>query len=121
MQKILGIFLGTAMLLQLLGTTLIVADFELRRAEITEMFCINKAKPELKCNGQCHLMKRVAEQSEQESNAAIANVEPMHPAILNTSGVALVFAAQNAVLHNDYYTNGLLSGRSLAVFHPPQV
>jgi hypothetical protein len=47
-QKILGIFLGTAMLLQLLGTTLIVADFELRRAEITEMFCINKAKPELK-------------------------------------------------------------------------
>ncbi len=121
MQKLLSIVLGAAILLQVLGATVIVADFEIRRVELTELFCINKAKPELKCNGQCHLMKRIAEQSEQESNAALANVEPMQPAILNTSGTALVFAAQNAVLHNARYTNGLLSGRSLAVFHPPQV
>lgn len=28
--------------------------------------CINRAKPELKCNGKCHLMKELAAASEKE-------------------------------------------------------
>lgn len=33
---------------------------------IVENFCINKDKPELKCNGQCYLMKQLAEQSDED-------------------------------------------------------
>jgi hypothetical protein len=33
---------------------------------IVENFCINKDKPELKCNGQCYLMKQLAAQSDED-------------------------------------------------------
>lgn len=38
----------------------IYADFKLRQAEITAAFCENLDKPELECNGQCHLKKEIA-------------------------------------------------------------
>ncbi len=33
---------------------------------IVENFCVNKDKPELKCNGQCYLMKQLAKQSNDD-------------------------------------------------------
>lgn len=33
---------------------------------ISEVLCINKEKPELHCNGKCHLMKELAKASEDE-------------------------------------------------------
>ena len=33
---------------------------------ITKVLCENKAKPELECNGKCHLMKELAKASENE-------------------------------------------------------
>lgn len=33
---------------------------------IVENFCVNKDKPELKCNGQCYLMKQLAEQTDDD-------------------------------------------------------
>jgi hypothetical protein len=33
---------------------------------ISEVLCINKEKPELQCNGKCHLMKELAKASEDE-------------------------------------------------------
>lgn len=36
-----------------------VAYYELNIEYITEKFCENKEKPELKCNGKCHLAKEL--------------------------------------------------------------
>lgn len=35
---------------------------------IKEELCINKAKPEIKCNGKCHLAKEMAKASDTENN-----------------------------------------------------
>ena len=40
---------------------------------ISKVLCINKDKPELKCNGKCHLMKQIAKTSEQESTNNSSN------------------------------------------------
>ena len=37
--------------------------FWVNQAEITELFCINKKKPELECNGKCHLKKTLETES----------------------------------------------------------
>lgn len=45
--------------------------YELNMEEITELFCINKEKPELMCNGKCYVSKELIDvdilpQSSQE-------------------------------------------------------
>lgn len=36
-----------------------MAYFELNLNKIVEKYCVNKDKPKLKCNGKCHLSKRL--------------------------------------------------------------
>tara|TARA_Y100000782_G_C10189272_1_gene269374 strand:+ start:7658 stop:8032 length:375 start_codon:yes stop_codon:yes gene_type:complete len=58
------LFLGT-----LLVHSVIKVHFDLNRSEIAELFCVNKDKPELHCNGQCELMKRLNAQEDQNEKA----------------------------------------------------
>jgi hypothetical protein len=43
-----------------------VLDYAVNYDYISKVLCINKAKPELKCNGKCHLMKELAKASEDD-------------------------------------------------------
>lgn len=38
-----------------------VAYFQLNIDEIIEKYCVNKDKPQLECNGKCHLTKQLAQ------------------------------------------------------------
>lgn len=44
----------------------IIVQFEWNRAEIAELFCINKDEPASQCNGQCVLMKRLQQDKNNE-------------------------------------------------------
>ncbi len=39
----------------------VTASYFINQAEIIELFCINKEKPQLKCDGKCHLASQFAE------------------------------------------------------------
>lgn len=43
-----------------------LVDYMVNYDYISKVLCENKAKPELKCNGKCHLMKELAKASEEE-------------------------------------------------------
>lgn len=43
-----------------------VLDYVINYDYIVKELCENKAKPELKCNGKCHLMKEMAKAAENE-------------------------------------------------------
>lgn len=45
--------------------------FESNRAYMAEAFCINKDKPELACNGQCHLAEMLAEDEPATPDAPV--------------------------------------------------
>ena len=45
---------------------------------ITEKFCVNKDKPELQCNGKCHMKDMVAENTEKD-NQTMSHVENILP------------------------------------------
>ena len=43
-----------------------IIDYVVNYEYISKELCENKAKPELHCNGKCHLMKELAKASEAE-------------------------------------------------------
>lgn len=59
MQHLLAYLLTALLLLQTLGPELLVVNYELNKTQITAQYCVNKARPLLHCNGQCHLAKQL--------------------------------------------------------------
>lgn len=45
-----------------------LVDYAVNYDFIVENFCVNKDKPKLQCNGQCYLMKMLAEKDEKKAN-----------------------------------------------------
>jgi len=45
-----------------------VIEYVVQYEYISKVLCENKARPELHCNGKCHLMKELAKASEAEKN-----------------------------------------------------
>ena len=53
-------------LLQSLQGFFTIVNWKMNQAELTAKYCVNKAKPMLKCNGKCYLAKQLKIQEEQE-------------------------------------------------------
>lgn len=47
-------------------------EYALNHEYIAEFLCINKDKPQLQCNGKCHLVKEIKKQQEQEPLSALS-------------------------------------------------
>jgi len=45
-----------------------IVNWKINQAELTAKYCVNKAKPMLKCNGKCYLAKQLKKQEEQEKS-----------------------------------------------------
>lgn len=51
-----------------------VVYYETHLSEIIEKYCVNKDKPELQCNGQCHLAKEISPIDTSQDGKAIVDV-----------------------------------------------
>ena len=51
-----------------------VVYYETHLSEIIEKYCVNKDKPELQCNGQCHLAKELSIADASKDGKAVVNV-----------------------------------------------
>ncbi|OIQ23002.1 hypothetical protein [Lacinutrix sp. MedPE-SW] len=60
MKSIFAILLFISFAVRPLFFTGYVAYFQLNIDYIIETYCINKEKPQLQCNGKCHLAKQLA-------------------------------------------------------------
>lgn len=69
MTRLLAFSLAALMLLQTFSREIIVVDYQVHKARITQLFCVNKDKPALRCNGKCHLAKQLRKASDSESKA----------------------------------------------------
>ncbi len=66
-------------LLALLSPVKVMIDFALNQKEIAEEFCENKDKPEMNCDGKCHLSKMLAEQSTEEEEKPVSRIQLEYP------------------------------------------
>ena len=100
-----------------------VLDYIINYDYIAKELCENKAKPQMHCNGKCHLMKELAKAAENEKPASQKKSQHQETEVLFCETVidfsfstndAVVFA-KNVMGYNNLYS----SLNTTAIFHPP--
>ena len=69
MQKLIALILLIAFAGQTFSQGLLYVDYAIDRAAY-EKNCINKARPQMLCNGKCQLMKKILEREKKEQQQA---------------------------------------------------
>lgn len=68
MKKAISIVLVFLLIFSNLSRIWILVDFAVNQDFIATVLCINKDKPELQCNGKCHLANQIKQQEEKENS-----------------------------------------------------
>lgn len=122
MKRLLAIVLAYLMVFQTFNKLTIVVYYQINKKVITELFCINKDKPQLKCDGKCFLAKKLKEADRQ--------TEKQDPFLLS-SGFELLFDVPDTFylmtncvfdIENSIppYLTGIYEVDTDSVFHPPK-
>lgn len=90
--------------------------------QFTELYCENKDKPELACNGKCHLADQLADNQEKKESKEI-QVSPEVIMIFQNPTLDVETPIEFFIQENiSYYFNtDLIEGIDYTIFHPPQV
>lgn len=93
---------------------------------IVNELCENKAKPELECNGKCHLAKELAKASDNNSTNSSEKkvVAQQYEVVYFQEIVAIVFSFYKAEISTpilNSYTNNYIHLGVDSTFHPPIV
>lgn len=111
----------------LLKPILPVVDYIINYDYISKVLCENKTKPELKCNGKCHLIKELAKVADNEK--PISSDKKTY----SSQQIELLFfneiteiSFRQIYFHNktsigDNYANLYFHSASCSVFHPPSI
>lgn len=107
----------------LLKPVMPVLDYIINYDYIAKELCENKAKPQMHCNGKCHLMKelaKAAEEQKQESDrkSAQQNAEVLFfeaPFEFAFSSVITLPYSKNETAYTNLYSHC----NTVSFFHPP--
>jgi hypothetical protein len=72
MARLLAWFFTVLILLQSFSQELLVVNYQVNKSRITRLFCVNKARPRLHCNGKCYLAKQLRKASDGAEKAPAA-------------------------------------------------
>jgi len=101
-----------------------VCEYVVNYDYITTVLCVNKAKPQMHCNGKCHLMKELAKEAESEKpissdkKGIAQEAEVLYCEVIPQWELQL-FPDCSTVERNTHYTNLYSHLDSHSVFHPP--
>jgi hypothetical protein len=121
-KRFLAFFLTALMLLQTLGQEVLVVNYQLNKARITELYCINKARPQLKCNGKCHLAKQLRKTNGSDKKAPVEGMAKVKYEVLPTAALVLAVPQHWPLPARHFpalWVAGCATGTGLGVFHPP--
>lgn len=100
---------------------IVYSGYEMNKAYISSVFCVNKTHPEKHCDGQCFLAKKLKDlagktKQDQETLKRIAEVEPQLQILeLNHKQHFIVIAAASGYLEKAVVSS------SISIFHPPKL
>ncbi|MFB9098274.1 MULTISPECIES: hypothetical protein [Flavobacterium] len=102
-----------------------VLDYIVNYEYIATELCENKAKPELKCNGKCHLTKELAKVSDAEKPISSEKKQTLHQEIevlfckqIDELNLMFNFCFLEKVKET-FYQDLYKSVASYSIFHPP--
>jgi len=101
-----------------------VFQYAINYEYISEVLCINKEKPEMHCNGKCHLMQELAKASEDEK--PLSSDKKSHHSEIEVLFVeeltSFDFEFQDSFIVTilpNFYSNLYSHVNCNSVFHPP--
>ena len=101
-----------------------IVEYVVNYDYISQVLCVNKEKPQMQCNGKCHLMKELAKEFENEkpiqNNKKIASSD--FEVLFFQEIISLQFTQGNVhdkAITLDFYDNQYYHLNSSNVFHPP--
>ncbi|ALW86707.1 hypothetical protein AUC43_17455 [Hymenobacter sedentarius] len=121
-QRFLAFFLAALMLLQTLGQEVLVVDYQLNKARITALYCVNKARPQLHCNGKCHLAKQLRKADAAEKKAPAGAQAKVKYEVLPSAAFALLAPRRWRLPARRYPALATARGAAVpppGVFRPP--
>lgn len=101
-----------------------VLEYTINYDYISKVLCENKDKPQMHCNGKCHLMKEMAKTAEQEKpissdkKSSIQEKEVLFFQEIKTFTLKQVCLDDKTSI-SEYYSNLYFHLHSFTVFHPP--
>lgn len=100
-----------------MSKSIILANYEINKKEITEKYCVNKDKPQMHCCGKCFLKKQLARQQEQEKYPTFPDIKTDITVVHKVHKVFKVYK----VPYFPLYELGKLATQfeGTDVFHPP--
>jgi hypothetical protein len=121
-NRCLALFLVALLLLQTLGREVLVVDYQLNKARITELYCVNKARPQLQCNGKCHLARQLRKAEATEKKAPTGALSKVKYEVLPTAAFTFPRPQRRPVSPGRYParpTARYAAVPGAEVFHPP--
>ena len=120
-MRVIALQLVLAMLLPSFGNVVILIGFVINQNYIARELCENKAKPASKCNGKCHLKKKLNEAANQERKLPVNFILKEKADFFNFGKQAFCATVFPQLRLNVYgfvvYT--CLNGFFWSFFHPP--
>ena len=102
-----------------------IVEYAVNYEYISKVLCVNKANPEMKCNGKCHLMKELAKSSEDEKPISDKKIAVKEFEILffqEIKPLAVLFSQIRLKPTSNFnYSNLYNYLNSSSFFHPPTI
>ncbi|MBV8255716.1 MAG: hypothetical protein JO154_24190 [Chitinophaga sp.] len=119
MKYLVIILVFAGLLLENCSKGLIVLQYWANESWVAQNLCENKDKPQMHCNGRCHLRKELEKETQQEKNGN-SGKERFEVMFVNELQNFLELPEPSVVAHIGYYNNPHLPTPIFAIFHPPQ-
>jgi hypothetical protein len=125
-RQFLTYTLIASLLLQLFSREAIVMSFELNREFIAKTLCENRDRPQLNCDGQCYLAKKLKAQHDREDRETTERIQNM-PVLTLFCADLFSFAFADAPgdatssLPTSYYQQSPYAAPLHGIFQPPRI
>lgn len=109
-------------LCQLPGRYVTILGFYMNQAYIAENLCVNRNKPELHCNGKCHLAKKMSEEDKKDRENPDRKMDSSNEVFYTATEVQDVLKPFfKNITHSriSLYCISIPTGPSSTVFRPP--
>ena len=119
-STIIAFSLSGIMLLNILHVPFTYAYYYLDQSGFIALLCENKDKPELECNGKCHL-KKITQKETDENNSPIPVIIEKEIILFfqnPTKNTAIEFIEERSIF--DMYLTHYSYTEAYSLFHPPR-
>ncbi|MBK8140888.1 MAG: hypothetical protein IPK57_07595 [Chitinophagaceae bacterium] len=123
MKKVIAIILVFIFSFQLFYATGFAIWFFANRTTIAKEHCINKDRPELKCDGKCFLNKKIKETEQHQNEEAPLQIKQLletSPCTITTINYS-ISAPEVNLIHTPLSTATYSFNHIIAVFRPPSL